>query len=96
MTGVLTVEDYSQDGTFSEATLRVLSPIAAQVAVSIENARLYSELEQRLSETTTLQEVSRMVNSALNVQETGTGVFLCLLRNTLRLNWTKPRRVQAK
>ncbi len=69
VTGVLTVEDYAQEGTFSEATLRVLSPIAAQVAVSIENARLYSELEQRLSETTTMQEVSRVVNSALDLQE---------------------------
>lgn len=69
VTGLLSVEDYTRENAFSEATLRVLSPIAAQVAVSIENARLYGELEQRLSETTTLQEVSRVVNSALDLQE---------------------------
>jgi PAS domain S-box-containing protein len=67
--GVLTVEDYEQEDRFSEADLRVLGPIAAQVSVSVENARLYGELEQRLSETTTLQEVSRVVNSALDLQE---------------------------
>jgi len=67
--GVLTVEDHEEENTFQEADLRVLGPIAAQVAVSIENTRLYSELEQRLSETTTLQEVSRVVNSALDLNE---------------------------
>ncbi len=72
--GVLAVEDYERENAFSEADLRVLSPIAAQVATSIENARLYSELEQRLSETTTLQEVSRVVNSALDLKEIFTRV----------------------
>ncbi|HEC23887.1 MAG TPA: GAF domain-containing protein, partial [Chloroflexi bacterium] len=67
--GVLAVEDYEREGAFEETDLRVLGPIAAQVAVSLENARLYSELEQRLSETTTLQEVTRVVNSALDLQE---------------------------
>ncbi len=67
--GVLAVEDYEREHAFDEASLRVLGPIAAQVAVSIENARLYGELEQRLSETTTLQEVSRVVNSALDLRE---------------------------
>ncbi len=67
--GVLAVEDYDRENAFHEATQRVMAPIAAQVAVSIENARLYSELELRLSETTTLQEVSRVVNSALDLQE---------------------------
>lgn len=67
--GVLAIEDYENEGIFHEADLRVLNPIAAQVAVSMENARLYGELEQRLSETTTLQEVSRVVNSALDLDE---------------------------
>lgn len=67
--GVLAVEDYEREEAFDEATLRVLSPIAAQAAVSLENARLYGELQLRLSETTTLQEVSRVVNSALDLRE---------------------------
>src|SRR5574341_459182 len=67
--GVLAVEDYEHENAFTETHLRVLSPIAAQVAVSKENTRLYRELEQRLSETTTLQEVSRVVNSALDLRE---------------------------
>jgi PAS domain S-box-containing protein len=66
--GALAVKDFEQEGAFDEANLRILNPIATQVAVSIENARLYAELEQRLSETTTLQEVSRVVNSALELE----------------------------
>jgi PAS domain S-box-containing protein len=67
--GVMALEDYTHTDAFSDTDLRVLGPIAAQVAVSIENTRLYGELQQRLSETTTLQEVSRVVNSALDLQE---------------------------
>lgn len=67
--GVLAVKDFEREGAFSEASLRVVNPLATQVAVAIENARLYNELEDRLSETTTLQEVSRVVNSALDLQE---------------------------
>ncbi len=66
--GALAVEDYEREEAFNEATLRVLNPIAAQVAVSLENARLYAELQQRLSETNTLQEITRVVNSALDLR----------------------------
>src|SRR5690606_28637405 len=67
--GVLAVKDFEREGAFGESSLRVLNPLATQVAVAIENARLYKELEDRLSETTTLQEVSRVVNSALDLQQ---------------------------
>lgn len=67
--GVLSLEDYDAEERFTRSDLRVLSPIAAQVGVSLENTRLYSELEQRLSETTTLQEISRLVSSALDLEE---------------------------
>ncbi len=67
--GVLSLEDYDQEERFTRSDLRVLSPIAAQVGVSLENTRLYGELEQRLSETTTLQEISRLVSSALDLEE---------------------------
>lgn len=67
--GVLSLEDYEQEERFTRSDLRVLSPIAAQVGVSLENTRLYGELEQRLSETTTLQEISRLVSSALDLEE---------------------------
>jgi PAS domain S-box-containing protein len=67
--GVLAVEGRELTWAFSQADQRLLSTIAAQVAVAIENTRLYGELQQRLSETTTLQEVSRVVNSSLDLQE---------------------------
>jgi len=67
--GVLSIEDYENEDRFHQRHLRVLGPIAAQVGVSLENTRLYDELEQRLSETTTLQEISRLVSSALDLEE---------------------------
>lgn len=67
--GVLSMEDYRQEGTLNDSALRLIGPVAAQVAVSLENTRLYAELQQRLGETTTLQQVSRVVNSALDLEE---------------------------
>ncbi len=51
--------------TFDEDELRVLTLLADQAAIAIENARLYQETDRRLRESMTLQEVSRLVNSSL-------------------------------
>jgi putative nucleotidyltransferase with HDIG domain len=51
--------------TFDEDELRVLTLLADQAAVAIENARLYQETDRRLKESTILQELSRLVSSSL-------------------------------
>ncbi len=67
-------------GAFSEHELRMLTTIANQVAVALENARLFAEirrfnveLEQRVQERTeelaTLYELARTVTSTLKLQE---------------------------
>jgi PAS domain S-box-containing protein len=55
--------------TFDHDDLRVLTLLADQAAIAIENARLYQETDRRLRETQTLQEVSRLVNSSLEPAE---------------------------
>ncbi len=51
--------------TFDEDELRVLTLLADQAAVAIQNARLYQETDRRLKESTILQELSRLVSSSL-------------------------------
>jgi signal transduction histidine kinase len=52
LTGLLYLENGLARDVFTAERLRVLELLAAQAAVSIENARLYDELEQRVQERT--------------------------------------------
>jgi PAS domain S-box-containing protein/putative nucleotidyltransferase with HDIG domain len=56
---------FVQPHTFDDDELRVLTLLADQAAIAIENARLYQETDRRLRESETLQVVSRLVNSSL-------------------------------
>ncbi len=49
--------------------LELLSSIAGQVAVAIENARLYADTQKRLAQITALQETSTAVASTLQLDE---------------------------
>ena len=55
--------------TFDHDDLRVLTLLADQAAIAIENARLYQETDRRLRESQTLQEVSQLINSTLEPQQ---------------------------
>jgi PAS domain S-box-containing protein/putative nucleotidyltransferase with HDIG domain len=55
--------------TFDQDELRVLTLLADQAAIAIENARLYEETDRRLKESRTLQEISQLVNSSLEADE---------------------------
>ena len=48
--GVISVQSIEQAGRFGEADARLLSTIAANVGVAIQNARLYAETGRRASE----------------------------------------------
>ncbi|MFL7793939.1 MAG: GAF domain-containing protein [Anaerolineae bacterium] len=48
---------------------RLFTTVARQLAVAIENARLYQETERRLTEVSTLYQLARQVNTSLDVQE---------------------------
>lgn len=54
--GVLNVEREEID-SFNEEDLQVLSLFASQAAIAIENARLFSEQQQRVSELQTIQSI---------------------------------------
>ena len=56
LTGILYLENHLTEGAFTSERLEVLNLLSSQIAISIENANLYSHLEQKVTERT--QELS--------------------------------------
>jgi PAS domain S-box-containing protein len=61
-------------GAFRDVDLDYLSALAGQVAIALENARLYDELRQRVAELTALNTISSAIASSLDLQQTLTVV----------------------
>ena len=66
--GVISVQSTTQEGRFSEADARLLSTIAANVGIAIQNARLYQEAHRRGDEMAALAEVGQEISATLDVQ----------------------------
>lgn len=71
-TGVVYVDNRIKAGLFSDEDLEILAAFAAQAAVAIDNARLYSEtdaeLQARVEELRILQWIDRQLNEKLDLQ----------------------------
>jgi GAF domain-containing protein len=67
--GVLNVESAELDA-FDLADRELLSILASQAALALENARLYEEQTRRIEETLILNEVARRINASLDLQAT--------------------------
>jgi signal transduction histidine kinase/CheY-like chemotaxis protein len=67
--GVMTARHLVPAGAKADEE-QLLKIVANQVAIAVENARLYEELGQRLRETQTLLSVSQAVSSTLDLTET--------------------------
>lgn len=69
VTGVIYVDNRVQSGLFTNEDLDLLNAFAAQAAIAIENARLYSRTDQalsaRLAELETLTQIDRELNARL-------------------------------
>jgi GAF domain-containing protein/CheY-like chemotaxis protein/HPt (histidine-containing phosphotransfer) domain-containing protein len=65
--GVVSVQSMQQAGRFGDADARLLSTIAANVGVAIQNARLYAETGRRASEMAALAELGREVGGLLEL-----------------------------
>ncbi len=63
LTGLLYLENNSAPGVFTLERLEILKVISAQIAISIENARLYESIEKKVGERTSeLREKSELLN----------------------------------
>jgi len=67
--GVLNVQDLNRPDAFDQSDLRTLTTIAAQVAIAIQNARLYEETRQRVTELSILNQINAAISSALDLDQ---------------------------
>ena len=65
--GVVAVQSYTTPRTYNEHHRDLLSAIAAQAAIAIQNARLFEETRARAEEMTALNDLSRALSSRLDV-----------------------------
>lgn len=69
--GVIYVDNSAKSGLFDESDFDMLDALAIQAAVTIENARLYTQtdatLAQRVAELETLQQIDRELNAGLDL-----------------------------
>jgi phosphoserine phosphatase RsbU/P len=66
--GVLDVQSNLQDD-FNETDLLVLRALAYNIAIAVEGARLYTALNHRAEQLSTVSEVSRAITSILDTEE---------------------------
>ncbi len=62
--GVIAVQDYKREHVYSTDNVELLSTIASQAAVAIENARLFAQVQQELAERERAEE--RLIHNALH------------------------------
>jgi PAS domain S-box-containing protein len=65
--GVISVQSTKQEGRFGEGDVRLLSTIAANVGVAIQNAQLYEETSRRADEMAALAGVGRELSTAVDM-----------------------------
>ena len=66
--GVISVQSIEHAGRFGQDDARLLSTIAANVGVAIQNARLYAETGRRASEMAALAELGREIGALLDLE----------------------------
>jgi diguanylate cyclase (GGDEF)-like protein/putative nucleotidyltransferase with HDIG domain len=68
-TGVLTITDYEHEGKISGRRFGLLKVLAGEVAVAIENARLFQKEQKRAGHLALLNELSRKATAVLDPHE---------------------------
>jgi signal transduction histidine kinase/CheY-like chemotaxis protein len=66
--GVISVQSTEEEGRFGEDDARLLSTLAANVGVAIQNARLHRDARRRAGEMAALAELGREVSAMLDLE----------------------------
>jgi GAF domain-containing protein/DNA-binding response OmpR family regulator len=92
--GVISVQSTTEEGRFAESDSRLLSTIAANVGVAIQNARLYQVAHRRGDEMAVLAEVGQEISATLDTQSVieriGERVHTLLNADTTALYMAEP------
>ncbi len=67
--GVITVQSFTQPYAYDQDDMELLSTLAAQAAIALENAQLYGQMRRRTAELALLNTVSTAVSSTLNLDQ---------------------------
>ena len=67
--GVIAVQDYERDNAFSPSDLNLLMTVANQLAIAVQNARLFQQERKRREMAQTLQELGQVLASTLELDE---------------------------
>jgi len=67
--GVLNVNTVHENKVFDERDLELLATVANEMAVAIENARLYARVNRRTKQLDSLLQISKTVTATLNLDE---------------------------
>ena len=67
--GVMAIQDYENENTYTEDAVQLLSTIAGQAAQALENARLYSDSRESVRELSVLSDTSVSLASTLDMEE---------------------------
>lgn len=100
LVGILYLENNLTTGAFSKGKIEVLKLLSSQISVSIENAKFYEELEQKVQERTKelakahkeLEQTFEEVNT-LKIQQDGDYFLTSLLIKPLMTNQVKSNTV---
>jgi len=80
--GVINVTDKKAGGEFGEHDLKILTTFATQAAVAIDNASTFKLLRRRVTELSTIQEISDAMSRAVSVDNLQDIIF-CGIRNLM-------------
>ena len=74
--GLISVQSVQKPDLYDAHDRDILTTIASQAAIAIENARLFQEARRRAQETTALAEVGREISTTLNLETVLTKIAL--------------------
>lgn len=77
--GAIVVQDYDRDDAYDDDDVAVLTTIASQAAIALENARLFSEVQQRVQQLIGIASVGAAI-----VEERDVDRVLAIVGNHLR------------
>jgi len=65
--GVISIQDYDKENAYSDFEINLLSTIATNIAISVENARLYNETIRRAEEISLIYRLGITITSNLDL-----------------------------
>ncbi len=72
--GVLDIQS-TEAHVFAKSDVFVLRTLADQIAIALENAKLFGERERRIAELTTLDQIGKTIVASLNLETTLTSIM---------------------